>query len=77
MTNRLAVSWIADEIVSRRIKGIEYTPEAADSLRDELIVMRDGALAQHAFEWAVALSHVIAMMAEYKEILESVPTRER
>lgn len=35
----------------------------AVALREEMIELRDGALAQNDFQWAVTLSHVVAFMA--------------
>lgn len=55
---------------SPRVEGVEYTPEAVESVRKQLIELRDGALEQQEFTWAVLLSHTLAYMAEYKEVLE-------
>lgn len=55
-----------------RVEGVEYTPEAVEDLRENILIpLRDGALSQNEFGYAVGLSHVIAHMAEYKERLEA------
>lgn len=55
-----------------RVDGVEYTPEAVESLRQNVLIpLRDAGLDAGRFEYAVGLSHVIAYMAEYKEILEA------
>lgn len=49
----------------------DYTFDAAgvDSLRSSMIELRNGALEQNEFGWAVTLSHVIAMMAHVRDEL--------
>ena len=55
-----------------RVDGVEYTPEAIQSAREEVIALRDYALRENYFEWAVLLSHVIAYLGEYSEVVENV-----
>jgi len=58
--------------MTTRVEGVEYTPEAVEDLRTNLLIpMRDNALDGSYFETAVGLSHIIAYMADYKEVLES------
>jgi hypothetical protein len=52
-----------------RVEGIDYSPETIEDARLELIVLRDSALKQAEFKWAVLLSHVIAYMSDYAEFL--------
>lgn len=53
-----------------RVEGVEYTPEAVEELRREVLIpLRDAALDQDRFDFAVGLSHVIAYMAEYRDTL--------
>jgi len=52
-----------------RVDGVDYSPEAIETMRQEMIVFRDQALTQAAFGEAVALSWVIAYLAEYGDIL--------
>lgn len=53
-----------------RVDGVEYTPEAVENLRTEVLIpLRDGALDAGRFDYAVGLSHVIAYMSEYGEAL--------
>ena len=55
-----------------RVDGVEYTPEAVEDLRENVLIpLRDGALEAARFDYAVGLSHVIAYMGEYKEALAS------
>jgi hypothetical protein len=56
--------------MATRVEGVEYTPEAVEAAREELATLRNGALDQAEFHWAVLLSHVLAYMAEYQELLE-------
>ena len=57
-----------------RVEGVEYTPGAVMDCRAELITMRDEALKQNAWEPTVLLSHVIAYLAEYAELLDEQAT---
>ncbi|MQX96109.1 hypothetical protein GHK03_07845 [Sinorhizobium medicae] len=47
-----------------------------EALREEVIALRDEALRQDDFEWAVKLSHVVAWMAEAMQELKE-QTHER
>lgn len=44
-----------------------YSTAEIQSLREEVIELRDGALEQKDFQWAVVLSHVVAAMAQMLE----------
>lgn len=58
--------------MTTRVEGVEYTPEAVEDLRTNLLIpMRDAALDGTHFEAAVGLSHVIAYMADYAEGLRA------
>jgi hypothetical protein len=43
--------------------GMAYDRASSQELRSKVIELRDEALKQNDFEWAVNLSHVIAWMA--------------
>lgn len=55
-----------------RVDGVEYTAEAVEAARAELIAWRDQALEANppSFHATVFLSHVIAYMAEYADLLK-------
>lgn len=55
-----------------RVDGIEYTPEAVDAIREQMIALRRHALADMEIEWSIALSWVIAYLAEYRRMLEPI-----
>ena len=57
--------------MANRVEGVDYSPEGVKAARADLVVLRDSALGQAEFHWAVLLSHVIAYMAEYIEVLEN------
>lgn len=57
-----------------RVEGVEYTPAAVENAREDLILLRDSALSNNHFEWAVLLSHIIAYLGDYKTFLEKVKT---
>lgn len=42
--------------------NLKYGKEESEELREQMIVLRNGALEQADFGWAVTLSHVIAWM---------------
>jgi hypothetical protein len=52
-----------------RVEGVDYSPESIENARLELAVLRNGALEQTEFKWAVLLSHVLAYLADYKEYI--------
>ena len=52
-----------------RVQGVDYRPEAIDDVRRLVIELRDAALEQAKFEWAVGLSHAIAYLADYRDLL--------
>ncbi len=51
---------------------VRYEKSDVEELRNEVIVLRDEALKQDDFEWAVKLSHVIAAMAQHVETFKEV-----
>ena len=55
-----------------RVEGVDYTPEAVASAREELVEMRNIALDAANFHAAVLLSHIIAYLADYKEVMEEL-----
>lgn len=46
---------------------MEYGPEEILALREDVIQLRNEALKQSEFTWAVCLSHVIALMHAFAE----------
>ncbi len=50
---------------------MSFTPEAIEDIRGVVIELRDEALKQREFDYAVALSHAIAMLARLKHYEES------
>jgi hypothetical protein len=52
-----------------RVDGVEYTPEAVESVRELVIELRNASLDAERFDYAVGLSHAIAYLGEYKEQL--------
>lgn len=57
-------------ISPKTLDGIVYNKATVQALRETVIEMRDHALKSNAFDWAVALSHVAAVLAYYIEELE-------
>lgn len=55
-----------------RVEGVEYTPEAVESVRQLLVDIRDTALARGWFHDAAGLSHAIVYLSHYAEALRSV-----
>ncbi len=53
------------------VDGVSFTPEAIEDIRGVVIELRDEALKQREFDYAVALSHAIAMLARLKHYEES------
>jgi len=51
-----------------QVDGIDYSPEGIEALRQTIITHRDHALAMNEFGYAVAMSHVIALLAYLIEI---------
>lgn len=54
------------------LDNIQYTAEFIDELRNKAIELRDGALQQAQFDWVIALSHIIAVLAKVVEELKKV-----
>ena len=53
------------------VEGVEYTPKSVDDIRENVLIpIRNQALEQNAFDYAVGLSHAIAFLADYKYLLE-------
>lgn len=55
-----------------QVEGVEYTPEAVESVRLALIEIRNAALDQASFEIAVALSHAIVYLSHYRDAMGSI-----
>jgi len=53
-----------------RVDGVDYTPSGVEDIRQQVIILRDGAIKQSDFTWAVILSHTIAYLAEYADLLK-------
>lgn len=51
------------------VDGVEYTPDAIEGIRELIIELRNGALDAQRFDYAVGLSHSLAYLAQYKEII--------
>lgn len=48
---------------------LTFTKASTNELRDNLIVLRDSALQQNEFQWAVLLSHIVVYMKTSIEII--------
>lgn len=55
-----------------RVEGVDYTPEGIESVRQLLIELRDGALQTGWMHYAVGLSHAIAYLSEYREVVANI-----
>lgn len=55
-----------------RTPGVVYTPEAVEAARQQMIDLRAAALRDMELEWSIALSDVIAYLAEYRRLLEPI-----
>ena len=53
----------------KRLEGVSYTEADVRSAHGELAEIRNAALEQNAFPEAVLMSHVLAYLAEYADIL--------
>lgn len=51
------------------VEGVEYTREAVEEIRELVIALRDGALEAERMDYAVGLSHAIAYLAEFAEVM--------
>jgi Zn ribbon nucleic-acid-binding protein len=56
-----------------QVEGIDYSPEGIEELRQELIVQRGEAMKAwpEGIHATVVLSHLIALLADYKEMREA------
>jgi hypothetical protein len=54
------------------VVGIDYTPEHVRAIRDQMILLRGHAMADGELGWAITLSWVIAYLAEYNVMLETM-----
>ena len=54
-----------------QVDGVDYSAEGINGIRDGVIQLRDAALSQNNFEWAVLLSHAIAQLGFLKEMVSS------
>jgi len=52
-----------------KVEGVDYTPEGIESVRTEMIAFRDAALKGGHMEIAVTLSHAVALLAHFKELV--------
>lgn len=52
------------------IGDLHFNPQTVEALRNDLIQMRDHALKASAFDWAVSLSHAIALLGYIQDELE-------
>jgi hypothetical protein len=52
------------------VAGQLYDGEAIDSLRENIIILRDSALKNDDMQWAVILSHTVGVLAKVKEELD-------
>jgi hypothetical protein len=57
--------------VAAQVDGIEYTPEAVESVRTGLTDLRNAALEATRFDYAVCLSHALVYLSHYKEHVEA------
>lgn len=55
---------------SQRLDGTIYDVQTVRELRESAIEMRDASLAAGAFDWAVSLSHIVAVLGMYASELE-------
>jgi hypothetical protein len=51
-----------------KVDGIDYSREGVESLRQDLIELRNAALKSEHMHHAVMLSHVIAVLAYFNEL---------
>lgn len=57
---------------SDEVDGVDYSPDAIEGVRQELISLRDNALTQADFHWvADLLSHALAYLSDYKSRIET------
>lgn len=54
-----------------RIEGIDYSPTGIEDIRSQLIILRDEALKENEFKWAVILSHAVVLLHHLRELKES------
>lgn len=52
-----------------KVDGVDYSPEGIESIRQEIISLRNTALQVNNFQAAVILSHNIAYLAYLKELI--------
>jgi hypothetical protein len=57
-----------------KVEGVDYTPEGIRALRGDCIRVRDESMGQwpEAIPFTVMMSHVIAHLANYATIVESI-----
>lgn len=58
------------------LDGTTYDRDAIEGLRESAIEMRDAALKADAFDWAVSLSHIVAVLGFYRDELP-VPSEQK
>lgn len=55
----------------QRVDGVEYTPEAIQSIREMIIELRNAALDAERFDYGVGLSHALVYLSHYKKHVEA------
>lgn len=53
-----------------RVAGIDYDADMIREHRNLVIELRDEALRQGDMTWAVNLSHTVALLAEFADLIE-------
>jgi len=55
-----------------QVDGVDYSPEGIEALRQDMIQHRDAALGMNEFNYAVTMSHVIALLAYLVEVRKAM-----
>lgn len=58
-----------------KVEGVDYSPEGIEGVRLDLIGLRNDAMQHNAFGVGMMLSHVIALLAHLKELVEQKDSR--
>lgn len=56
----------------QHVDGVEYTPEAVESIREMLTGLRDAALSNQRFDYAVGISHALVYLSHYRDSLGAI-----
>lgn len=59
------------EIELAKSDGVDHSPAGIEAIREQIITLRNSALEKNNFTWSVILTHCVAMLADYKEMVES------